>query len=59
MQEIPLQLFKDYAVASKDIWIVVALGAGILLFFSLTILICVTKVVPICIRMKGGNQMVE
>ncbi len=55
----PLQVFKDYTVASKDIWIVALIGAGVLLLITITCCICIKKIVPIISRLFQGNALVE
>lgn len=57
-QEVPLQVFKDYTVANKDIWIIVLIGAGAVFLLALTCCICVKKVAPIISRLRSGNDMV-
>ena len=58
-QEVPLQVFKDYTVASRDYWIIALIGAGVLLLITITCCICVKKIVPIISRLFQGNALVE
>ncbi len=58
-QEVPLQVFKDYTVASRDYWIIALIGTVVLLLITLTCCICIKKIVPIISRLLQGNALVE
>ena len=58
-QEVPLQVFKDYNVASRDYWIIALISTVVLLLITVTCCICIKKIVPIISRLLQGNALVE